>query len=284
MPTKEWISTTEQHKPSHGLREELKAVRSNWAVKLGIWVITKTPVTTGTVILLWIIYSFTGGGEAAEGLIQEWGLAPSKPHTYLTHAFLHFNLWHILTNTTGFWIFGAIMERSLGGAKLAVFTLLTAAAAAVMTVMAVPEYWDTNSSPAGFSAVTNAVFVIGAYIGSRQIAVGLGKAVAARVGLIRTRTSRWPWQTVCSAIGVACAGAAVAWVMHDEWGSSDAAPRVAHMFGTLAGALVIAMVVKSNKRDVSDHPLRGRPPASHYSTHQSDAAMPDEYPEPDQPG
>lgn len=259
MPTKERISATEQHKPSHGLREELKAVRNYWMVKLGIWVITKTPVTTGTVILLWIIYNLTGGGEAAEGLIQEWGLAPSKPHTYLTHAFLHFNLWHILTNTTGFWIFGAIMERDLGRAKLAVFALLTAAAAAVITVMAVPEYWDTNGNPAGFSAVANAAFVIGAYIGGCQMAAGLGKALTARVGLIRKMTPQWPGETVCSAIGIACAGAAVAWGIQDEWGSTDAAPRVAHMFGTLAGAIVTAMVVKSNKPDVRDE-LRLREP------------------------
>ena len=259
MRIKERISTTEQHKPSHGLREELKAVRNNWMVKLGIWLVTKTPVTTGTVILLWIIYNLTGGGEAAEGLIQEWGLAPSKPHTYLTHAFLHFNLWHILTNTTGFWIFGAIMERHLGGARLAVIALLTAVAAAVMTVIAVPDYWETNSNPAGFSAVANAAFVIGAYIGGCKMVAGLGQAVAARIGLIRKMTSQWSWETFCSAIGVACAGAAVAWVMQDEWGSADAAPRVAHMFGALAGAMVTAMIVKSNKPDVRDE-LRLREP------------------------
>ena len=209
MPTKERVSGAEQQKSIFRLREEVNAVRNNWGVKLGVWVITKTPVTTGTVVLLWVVYwvihNLTGGGEAAEGMVREWGLVPSKPHTYFTHAFLHFNLWHILTNTTGFWIFGAIMERHLGGARLGVLVLLSAVAAAVMTVMAVPEYWDNNGNPAGFSAVANAVFVIGAYIGSSQIAAGTGKAVAARIGLIRKLPSESPWQTVCSAIGVAFA-------------------------------------------------------------------------------
>ena len=200
-------------------------------------------MTTAIVILLCIIHGFANPETNIEAIRATWGNDPEKPFSWLTHAFLHTDKGHLARNLMVFWTSGGLVELYLGRVKLAIIILFTAIAAGVMSGIAVPEYWDTKSNPIGFSAVAQATFVTGVYIGGQVTTILSGRTLAS-VPMLR-KLQDWPWATVGTPVGIAAAGMWLTWAITGEWNNPDAAPRVAHSFGMLTGA-VMAMLIATN--------------------------------------
>ena len=117
-------------------------------------------MTTGIVLLLCTIAGMTGFEEGIADARATWGLNPDNPISWFTHTFLHNDGRHLALNIMVFWTSGGLVELYLGRSKLAVI-MFTGIAAAAMSIIAVPEYWVTNSNPIGFSAVAQAIVVLG---------------------------------------------------------------------------------------------------------------------------
>ena len=215
-------------------------------IKIVVWLPRTIPVTIGIVVLLCTIHGLAGLEGDIESIRVKWGLDPGKPLSWFTHALLHTDNGHLTLNT--FLVFlpsGGLVEIYLGRNKLSVVVLFTAVAAAVMAGIAVPEYWDTNSNPIGFSAVAQATFVIGVYIGGRVTTICLGRTLTALPMLKKSRD--WPWSTFATLVGLTAAGVWLAWAIGVEWNGTDATPRVAHSFGMLTGAITTLLVVTSTE-------------------------------------
>ena len=148
------------------LKEPVTVVLDIPPIKWPMWLLRSIPMTTGIVLLLCSIHGFAGLEGDIEGIRATWGHDPGKPFSWLTHAFLHTDNWHLPLNVVVFWTSGGLVELYLGRTKLDIITIFTAVAAAVMSGIAVPEYWHTNSNPIGFSAVAQATFALGVYSGS----------------------------------------------------------------------------------------------------------------------
>ena len=222
------------------------AALDNPTIKCFLWLPRTIPMTTGIVILLCSIQGFANPETNIEDIRATWGNDPEKPFSWLTHAFLHTDKGHLALNLMAFWTSGGLVELYLGKVNLAIIILFTAIAAGVISGIAVPEYWDTKSNPIGFSAVAQATFVIGVYMGGRVTTICLGRALTS-VPMLR-KLRGWPWATFGTPIGIAAAGIWLTWAIAGEWNNPDAAPRVAHSFGMLTGA-VIAMLIATVDRE-----------------------------------
>ena len=139
------------------------AVLNTPPIKWAAWLTRMIPMTTGIVLLLCAIQAITGLEEDIAKARATWGLNPENPLSWFTHAFVHNDGGHLALNIMVFWTSGGLVELYLGRSKLAVIMFI-GIAAAVMSVIAVPEYWVTNSNPIGFSAVAQATFVLGVYL------------------------------------------------------------------------------------------------------------------------
>ena len=115
-----------------------------------------------------------------------------------------------------------------------------------MSAIAVPEYWDTKSNPVGFSAVTNATLGIGVYLGGRIIAIQSVRALTTKPVLERIQA--WPWPPICTAAGIIAVGVWMSLAIGKEWSEPEAAPRVAHSFGLLAGGVTAVFMAITTDR------------------------------------
>ena len=208
----------------------------NWC----LWSLGTLPVVTTIVVLLCAIHAVvvcTGGTVAAR---EAWGLALGDPLSWLTHAFLHGDGFHLSYNCIVFWTSGGLIELQLGRARLVAIVVLTIPAAAVMSVIAVPEYWETNANPIGFSAVSLGTFVVGVYLTTRVLVACL-TAPLSNVGAF----NNVPIQRWMILGNVVAALAMLVWLHHAlvvEWNAMDSAPRVAHSFGILSGLTVAGQI------------------------------------------
>ena len=231
------------------------AALNNPIIKCAVWLPRTAPMTFGIVVLLCVIHGFTGLEGDIKGLRATWGHDPEKPLSWLTHAFLHANKGHLTPIILAFAPSGGLIELYLGRTQLAVIILFTAIAAAVMSGISVPEYWDTNSNPVGFSAVADATFVLGVYMGGRVTTVWVATTLTARPMLKKLRD--WPWATLGTTVGITTAGLWLTWEIGGEWANQDAAPRVAHSFGMLTGGIAAILIATSTETE-RNRPL-GRP-------------------------
>ena len=220
----------------------------NWAW----WSLRTLPITTGIVVVLCVIHgivAYVGDPVAARAAF---GQRPGDPVSWFTHALLHDSIWHLAFNGAVFWISGGLVELCLGRNKLAVLVVLVAPAAAVMAAIAAPGYWETNANPIGFSAVSNATFVLGVYLGTKVVGFWLARWVPDT--MLRGRLQALPWSVIGTVVALAVT---LAWLHHGiggEWGDPDAAPRVAHSFGMLSGLTAVG-IVAVNGRSLGDRSL-----------------------------
>lgn len=99
---------------------------------------TGSPVTTlliGVCILVFVRHGAS--------LSTEWGLTPSDPRpvTWITSAFLHTSLGHLVTNMVALFAIGGALETDVGSGR---FTLITAASVAGASAAVVA--WSPASS------------------------------------------------------------------------------------------------------------------------------------------
>jgi membrane associated rhomboid family serine protease len=73
-----------------------------------------------------------------EDLPREYAVVPETA-TYITYAFLHADLMHLLGNMAFLWVFGDNIEDALGHARYLVFYLLAAAGSAAVFQLMHPE-------------------------------------------------------------------------------------------------------------------------------------------------
>lgn len=64
----------------------------------------------------------------------------ARPWTYLTYAFVHADLWHLLFNMLGLYVFGTAVESRLGSRAFIGFWLFSAAGAALATAIVHPLF------------------------------------------------------------------------------------------------------------------------------------------------
>ena len=81
------------------------------AIKCLLWLPRTVPTTTGVVILLCVIHGFRGDIADVRAI---WGLDPGKPYSWLTHAFLHFDNYHLMAVIGLFAPAGALIEVYTG--------------------------------------------------------------------------------------------------------------------------------------------------------------------------
>ena len=201
------------------------------------WLLWNVPVTTGLVILLCVIHAV--GGDT-EDLRTKWGQEPGKPLSWITHAFIHIDLVHIGGNLFYFAPSSALIELYIGRVQLAVIILYAAVTAAVMSGIAVPEYWETRCNPVGFSAVAYATLALGTFIG-----ISIAIIQATRIPAIKTKLKglqQQPWPTLGTVAGMTAAGIWLTLSLGYEWNSEDAAARVAHSFGMTTGAAMAILL------------------------------------------
>ena len=161
------------------IKAMVTAVLDTPPIKWAAWLTRTIPMTTGIVLLLCAIAGMIGFEEGIADARATWGLNPENPISWFTHAFLHNDGRHLALNIMVFWTSGGLVELYLGRSKLAVI-MFTGIAAAAMSIIAVPEYWVTNSNPIGISAVAQAIFVLGVYLAWRVITVWLAKTLPPR--------------------------------------------------------------------------------------------------------
>ena len=205
------------------------------------WVLQKFPVTIGIIALLVLTHLVRGD---IEDLREIWGHDPRKLYSFVTHAFLHTDDGHLVKNLLFFLPSSLLIELHIGRTKFAAFILFTAIAAAGTSGISVPEYWDTNSNPVGFSAVVNATLALGVYMAARIIAIQTMRVPTATQMLKRFQD--WPWATIGTAAGMIAAGIWLYLAIGNEWTNQDLAPRIAHSFGLVTGgtaAILMAITI-----------------------------------------
>ena len=69
--------------------------------------------TIGLIVANWITYALTNGGHAHEGWILTFGQG-MHPLEWVSSAFLHFGIMHLLGNMLFLWSYGLIIEGKIG--------------------------------------------------------------------------------------------------------------------------------------------------------------------------
>ena len=235
----------------HGLRSKARKAFNTQPVEAIVWLPRTVPMTTAVLALLCIIQGLTELGDMTT-IRATWGFDPAYPHSWLTYAFVHDGRAHLIHNTLLILLpAGRIIELHLGRTRLALLILFTAIAAAVMLAVAVPEYWETGGNPVGLSAVSHAIFVIGVYIGARITFTQLATTLASKPGFGAIRGG--PWPALATPLGLTAAGTWITVAMEYEWPNQDAAERVAHSFGILAGAMAAVLIATTSDKVRARH-------------------------------
>lgn len=95
---------------------------------------------------------------------EAYGYRPEKRVTYITHAFLHSDNWHLTVNMGMLFVFGWPSEKQWGipwTAALIGFSALCSGWAAGQ--LAGTDKWPTDINPVGFNHAANTLLVTGTY-------------------------------------------------------------------------------------------------------------------------
>jgi len=65
------------------------------------------------------------------GLVARWHLSATNYWPFITNSFMHANLWHLLVNLWGLWLFGAPLEQRWGAVRFVVVYLAAGFAASL---------------------------------------------------------------------------------------------------------------------------------------------------------
>ena len=103
-------------------------------------------------VVMFVLQSLSKGG--LDEALALWPLAPIDGHVYfhvwqiITYAFLHStgNIWHLLLNMIGLWMFGAEIERYVGPRRLLACYFASVITAA-LTQLIIPELLHTPPAP-----------------------------------------------------------------------------------------------------------------------------------------
>ena len=111
---------------------------------------------------IWVIYLFALASANSEFIRESFGIEIGKYYTYVTHAFVHADLFHIFLNSLGLLAFGAVVEQQVKRywfvAALVGGVLV---GAIVGVVFPVPTHMDSLGPVVGFSAVVYALVIMG---------------------------------------------------------------------------------------------------------------------------
>lgn len=101
-----------------------------------------------------------------ENFLRQWGLVPAelgeKPHTLLTHMFLHGSWGHIIGNMWFLWVFGDNVEDKLGKLKYIIFYILAGLGAATAQTLISLAFGGAHVPMVGASGAISGV--LGAYM------------------------------------------------------------------------------------------------------------------------
>ena len=108
---------------------------------------------------IWVIHLFALSSGTSEFTIESFGIEIGKYHTYVTHAFVHGSLFHIIENSLGLLAFGAVVEQQV---KWYWFVAAVVGGVLAGAIAGVVFPLPTHLGPVlGFSAVVFALVIMG---------------------------------------------------------------------------------------------------------------------------
>ena len=112
--------------------------------------------------VIWCIHIASRQLGLQSELRASYGLTPGSYLTYLTHAFQHADLLHIIGNSFFLLIFGSVVEAQVSRKKFVVVVLLGILAGGLSTMLS-PQSAELNSDelPVGLSAATSTLTIVG---------------------------------------------------------------------------------------------------------------------------
>lgn len=183
------------------------------------------------------------------GVAETYALIPAslRPHTLITHMFLHGNLLHLLGNMLFLWLFGRLIEERLGHAGYAVFYLASGLGAAALHIFTAP---DPNVPALGSS-------------GAISGAIGACLIFCPRANI---KVFIWFWWTA-GIYPIPAAAWVALWFVEQVWFASagfGGASYYGHIGGFLAGAGIAWVVrfIAGRLRDTRAVPLEAKDAAS----------------------
>ena len=203
-------------------------------------VMRKVPVTillsVFMVALSVISYKFGLFGS----IRAQFGFDPTSSITYFTSFFLHADGPHSSRNVFVFVLFGVFAELWFGRLRYFVLCISMGVFLGVLTVALLPAYYPAADKPVGFSGVSYFTLPLGVYsalmiASSRRCGVRWLSSFSAFILDGRFSCFAIPGLRV---LGIFLALLILVVVVVDNYGNSDAASKLVHSSGALAGAMV----------------------------------------------
>lgn len=146
------------------------------------------------------------------------GVAAGSLWQFLTHAFLHGNLFHLMVNMVGLWFTGPLLEELLGGARYLLLYLVAAVAGGIL---------QTFSSAESIDLVGASGSVCGLLTGFATLLPRLEiTALIFFVIPVRMKAATLGWLVVLGSLAF--------WILHLQPGIG----HMAHLGGAIAGWIV----------------------------------------------
>jgi len=96
-------------------------------------------VVVNAVVLL-VLQTLLTSPAVTSALAFNPGSPFAQPWTYVTYAFVHADLWHLLFNMLGLYVFGTAVEERLGGRVFIAFWVFASIGAAIVTALVHPLF------------------------------------------------------------------------------------------------------------------------------------------------
>lgn len=146
------------------------------------------------------------------------GIAEGAWWQFLTHAFLHGNLFHLMVNMVALWFTGPILEELLGGWRYLLLYLVAAVTGGILQTYSSPQSIDLVGAS---GAVCGLLTGFATLLPHREIT-----ALIFFVIPVRMKAARLGWLVVIVSL--------VCWLLHIE----DGIGHLAHLGGAIAGFVV----------------------------------------------
>ena len=200
-------------------------------------VVRKVPVTillsVFMVALSVVSYKFGLFGS----IRAQFGFDPTIPTTYFTSFFLHADGSHATENVFCFVLFGVFAELWFGRLRYLILSVSMGVFLGVLPVVLLPQYFPAEHNPVGFSGVSYFVAPLGVYsalmiVSSRRSEVRWLSSISAFI--LNGKFSHLVIPAL-RVLGVLLALAFLVRIVVNDLGNADAAAKLVHSSGALAG-------------------------------------------------
>ena len=214
-------------------------------------VVCKAPVTILLGVFIVAVSVVSYKLRLFDSLRAQFGFDPTSPITYLTSLFLHTDGSHAIENVFCFVVFGIFAELWFGPLRYFVLSISMGVFFGVLTVVLLPGYYPAEHNPVGFSGISYFAGALGVYsalmlASSRRSGVRWLSSVSAFILDGRFSYLGTPALRV---LGTFLALGFLVLVVVDNHGNSDAASKLVHSSGALAGVVVSLVDMVFRQKD-----------------------------------